>query len=72
MPRFKALVFIKIALKLLFLQKNAKFSSAGGSAPRPQKHPSLRIFGYAPGVEGENLKSHAMTSLEIFEKKDFL
>ena len=33
----KALIFIKIALKLLFLQKNAKFSSAGGSAPRPPK-----------------------------------
>ena len=31
----KALFFITIALKLLFLQKNAKFSSAGDSAPRP-------------------------------------
>ena len=34
----------------LFLQKNAKFSSAGGSAPRPPKQPPpLRISGYAPG-----------------------
>ena len=33
----------------LFLQKNAKFSSAGGSAPKPPKQPpSLRISGYAP------------------------
>ena len=44
----------------LFLQKNAKFSSAGGSAPRhhasggwgprpqtPKTAPSLRISGYA-------------------------
>ena len=34
----------------LFLQKNAKFLSAGGSAPRPpQTAPPLRISGYAPG-----------------------
>ena len=34
----------------LFLQKNAKFLSAGGSAPRPQKTAALlRISGYAPG-----------------------
>ena len=33
----------------LFLQKNAKFSSAGGSAPRPTTQPPLRISGYAPG-----------------------
>ena len=33
----------------LFLQKNAKFSRAGGYAPRPPKQPSpLRISGYAP------------------------
>ena len=32
----KTLFFIKIALKLsYFCKKNAKFSSAGGSAPRP-------------------------------------
>ena len=32
----KALFFIKIALKLsYFCKKNAKFSSAGGHAPRP-------------------------------------
>ena len=34
----------------LFLQKKAKFSSAGGSAPRPPKQPPpFRISGYAPG-----------------------
>ena len=32
----------------LFLQKNAKFSSAGGSAPRPPNSSPLRISGYAP------------------------
>ena len=32
------------------MQKNAKFLSAGGSAPRPSKQPSpLRISGYSPG-----------------------
>ena len=46
----------------LFLQKNAKFSSAGGSAPKPPasggweqrpqtpKQLRLRISGYAPGI----------------------
>ena len=35
----------------LFLQKNAKFSSAGGSGPRPPKQPPpLHIPGYAPGA----------------------
>ena len=34
----------------LFLQKNAKFLSAGGSAPRPPKTAApLRICGYVPG-----------------------
>ena len=34
----------------LFLQKNAKFSNAGGSAPRSTKQPPpLQISGYAPG-----------------------
>ena len=47
----KALFFIKIALKLsYFCKKNAKFSSARSSAPRPPKQLSpLRISGYAPG-----------------------
>ena len=39
-PRFKSIVFNqKIPKMKLFLQKNAKFSSAGGSAPRPPKQP---------------------------------
>ena len=46
---------------MLYLQKNAKFASAGGSAPKPpclrrpgalppdpQNSPPLRISGYAP------------------------
>ena len=45
----KALFFIKIALKLLFLQNNAKFSSAGGSAPRPPNQPPIANFGLPPG-----------------------
>ena len=40
MPRFKSNSFCQNSLKIkLFLQTNAKFSSVGGSAPRP---PSLR------------------------------
>ena len=36
----------------LFLQKTAKFSSAGGSAPRPPNQPpSLRISAYEPVLE---------------------
>ena len=46
----KALFFNQNSPKMkLFLQKNAKFSSAGGKAPRPPKQPSpLRISSYAP------------------------
>ena len=61
-PRLKALFWIKIALKWrYFCKKNAKFSNAGGSAPRslcfrrlgtsppdPQNSPPFRISGYAP------------------------
>ena len=43
MPRFKCNIFYYNCPKIkLFLQKNAKFSSAGGSAPRP---PYLRCVG---------------------------
>ena len=42
----KASFFIKIALKFsYFCKKNTKFSSAGGSAPRP---PCLRRLGVLP------------------------
>ena len=54
----KALFFFKIALKFShFLQKNAKFSSAGGSASRPRasggwglcpQTPSLLLLGASP------------------------
>ena len=45
-PRFKALFFNQNSPKMkLFLQKNSKFSSAGGSAPRP---PCLRRLGALP------------------------
>ena len=43
MPRFKSIIFYYHNPKInLFLQKNAKFSSAGGSAPRT---PCLRRLG---------------------------
>ena len=36
MPRFKSIIFYQNIPKMkLFLQKNAKFSSAGGFAPKP-------------------------------------
>ena len=46
-PRFKSIVFFyqNIPKIKLFLQKNAKFSSAGGSALRP---PRLRRLGAFP------------------------
>ena len=45
-PRFKNIIFNQNSPKMkLFLQKNAKFSSAGGSAPRP---PCLRRLGALP------------------------
>ena len=38
MPHFKSIIFYQNSSKLkLFLQKNAKLLSAGGSAPRPPK-----------------------------------
>ena len=45
-PRLKALFFNQNSPKMkLFLQKNAKFSSTGGSAPRP---PCIRRLGALP------------------------
>ena len=45
-PRFKSIIFNQNSPKMkLFLQKNAKFSSAGSSAPRP---PCLRRLGAFP------------------------
>ena len=50
MPRFKSIVFHQNDPKIkLFLKKNAKFSSAVGSAPRPPKQP-LRISACAPAT----------------------
>ena len=46
MPRFKSITFYCISPKIkLFLQKNAKLSSAGGKAPRL---PCLRRLGALP------------------------
>ena len=52
MPRFKSIIFYQNSPKVkLFLKKNVKFSSAGGSAPRPPNQPlQLRISGYAPAT----------------------
>ena len=52
--------FIKIAVKLgYFYQKNAKFSSAGGSALRPPNQPPpLQIFSYAPSCQQNFGASH--------------
>ena len=46
MPRFKSIIFYQYSPKIkLLLKKNAKFSSAGGSAPKP---PCLRRLGALP------------------------
>ena len=46
MPRFKSIIFYHNSSKIkVFLQKNAKFSSAGGSAPIP---PCLQRLGLCP------------------------
>ena len=51
MLRFKNIIFHQNSPKIkLFLQKNANFSSAGGSAPRPPT--SFRISDYAPEPNG--------------------
>ena len=52
MPRFKSIIFYQYSPKIkLILKKNAKFSSAGGYAPRPPKQPpQLRISGYVPAT----------------------
>ena len=42
MPRFKRIIFYQNSSKIkLFLKKNAKFSNAGSSAPRPPCLPRL-------------------------------
>ena len=52
MPRFKSVIFYQYSPKIkLFLKKNAKFSSAGESAPRPPKQPpQSRMSGYVPAT----------------------
>ena len=53
MPCFKSIIFIKIGLKLsYFCQKNTKFSSAGGSAPVPQRLGALPPDPQSPAVKG--------------------
>ena len=57
-PRFKSIIFYNqnSPKKKLFLQKNAKFSGAGGSAPDPgvsglvvfSQIPNLRRLGASP------------------------
>ena len=52
----------------LFLQKNAKFTSAGGSAPRPPRQaPPLRLPGYAPGMVAVSFDDYKERQ-EFFEK----
>ena len=55
-PHFKSIILHQNIPKFkLFLQKNAKFLSAGRSAPRPPKQPPLRICGYAPALHSGNI-----------------
>ena len=60
MPCFKSIIIIKIGLKLsYFYQKNTKFSSAGGSAPRP---PCLQRLGaFPPDPQSPAVKGYAPT-----------
>ena len=49
MPCFKSIIFYQYSpnTKLFLKKKNGKFSSAGGSAPRPPNKPhQMRISGY--------------------------
>ena len=51
MPCFKSIIIIKIGLKLsYFCQKNTKFSSAGGSAPRPRASSGWGLFPQTPSL----------------------
>ena len=44
-PRFKNIIFNQNSPKMkLFLQKNAKFSSAGASPPDPRNSPPIANF----------------------------
>ena len=53
MPRFKKLFFNQNSPKMkLVLQKNAKFSSAGGSAPRPPVPQAAGGFAPKPATSG--------------------
>ena len=62
MPPFRSIFFYQNSPKIkLFLPKNAKFLSAGGSAPIPPNQPPHSKF----------LPS-CLTLSHIFEKKDFL
>ena len=51
MLRFKSIIFYQTNPKIkLFLQKNAKFSSAGGSTPRPPRNMRLPPEPQTPAV----------------------
>ena len=80
MPRFKSIIFYQNSSKIkLVLQKNAKFSSAGDSAPRPPclwrlgslpldppKQPlPLPIFGDAPARSDVNFHHMHFVLLDL-------
>ena len=51
LPRFKSIIFYQYSPKIkLFLKKNAKFSSAGGSAPQTPVPPAAGGFASRPPI----------------------
>ena len=69
MPRFKSIILHQNIPKIKsFLQKNAKFSSAGKSAPRPPKQPPLQISGYAPALHIVVISSKAKFKQYAFRR----
>ena len=57
MPRFKSIIFIKIALKLSYFCKKMQSFRALVAPPQTPKTSPLRISGYAPVSAGFHLKS---------------
>ena len=64
-PRFKSIIFNQNSPKMkLFLQKNAKFSSAGAPPPDPQNSPPIANFWLRAWIKNYQIETVEDTVLD--------